>query len=194
MACIPAERLLKKLEEEGFTIKSHFVYPNLSAVLSTVSQDGIPSSRTLYIKQIIDFELYFFTNQHSQKIQEISKNPFISLCMFFEKSFSQIIIQGEVKKAPREMAVNYFNSRDGLSKAGAILSKQSTELKDYDDFVLKAHQLKKQNLELECPTFWNCYKIIPNKIEFWKGEINRLHLREAFTKKNLTWNTKILYP
>lgn len=194
MACIPENRLLNAIQKEGFAITSNFlITPNLPAVLSTASLDGIPSSRTLYIKQLINFELYFFTSDYSQKIQDIKQNPIASLCLFFEKSFSQILIQGKVEKASRSQSITYFNSRDKLSRAGAIASRQSRELENYENFVNTTKEIANQS-NLECPQFWNCYKIIPNKIEFWNGNKNRLHLRELFIKTQSTWQKKLLYP
>jgi pyridoxamine 5'-phosphate oxidase len=33
------------------------------------------------------------------------------------------------------------------------------------------------------PDYWGGYRIVPTRIEFWKGRSNRMHDRIAFTRK-----------
>lgn len=189
----PFKKLMSSLESENFKLENNFVKPDLPATLSTCTLDGIPSSRTLYLKKIENNELFFFTNANSKKGKEISKNPNVSLCIFFKESFKQIIIEGKAYMTSFDTAQKYFQTRSKLSRAGAILSKQSSVLKNYEEFINDVHALSLKET-LECPQFWRCYGVVPHRFEFWRGDKARLHLREVFELNQQNWKETNLYP
>ncbi len=182
------------LNNEGFDVKDGDITPNLSAILSTSSKEGRPSSRTIYIKKFADEGLFFFTNENSKKGKQIAENPFASLCFLFESSFKQIVVEGMATKTDHKLAQDYFITRSPLSRAGAILSNQSSPIDDYEKFIQDVTNLAKTS-NLECPPNWQCYKIIPSLFEFWHGNTHRLHLREQFVKNaSNEWQSVNLYP
>ena len=194
MKANPFKKFILTLNSENFTLSTeNFIKPNLPAILSTSTSNGIPSARTLYIKKVQNNELLFFTNENSRKGKEISQNPNVSLCFFFQNSFNQIIIEGKAFKADSSIAKQYFSTRSKLSQAGAILSKQSSVLNNYKEFTKKAQALSLQD-KLECPDFWCCYRVIPSRFEFWRGDKSRLHIREVFVLEQQNWKQINLYP
>jgi pyridoxamine 5'-phosphate oxidase len=193
----PIAHFLDFIGKEGFSLIERAVKPDLPFVLSTVSQDGKPSSRVLFLKQIIEDELIFFTNVESQKGAEMQRNSNISMCFFFEKTNRQIRIEGQASVASKNLAIEYFKTRPVLSQAGAILSKQSSKLENYKEFVASVQLLAETKKELECPEDWVAFKVKPLEFEFWEGTEFRLHLRTKY-KKELNsenkWFSYNLYP
>ena len=63
-------------------------------ILSTVSQDGKPSSRTVLLKGIEAEDFVFFTNYESRKADEIKQNPYVSLLFLWLEPERQVRIEG----------------------------------------------------------------------------------------------------
>lgn len=184
---------------EGFVIDKDYINPNLPFTLSTVSGNGFPSSRVLYLKKLRNNELVFFSNKESRKGKEIMANTNVSLCFFFEKSFKQIRIEGKAFLCETSEAEEYFNSRNDVSKASAILSKQSEHLGDYNLFVesVVKYNNSSDKAVVKCPEHWAGFRVLPELFEFWIGSASRMHSRTVFKKdlnsENL-WNSYHLYP
>ncbi len=48
--------------------------------------------------------------------------------------------------------------------------------------------------DIPYPPFWGGYRLIPERIEFWQGRLNRLHDRLLFARADRTWAVSRLYP
>jgi pyridoxamine 5'-phosphate oxidase len=44
------------------------------------------------------------------------------------------------------------------------------------------------------PPHWSGFRVIPERIEFWKGMPSRLHVRHLYTRKGDAWHVEVLYP
>jgi pyridoxamine 5'-phosphate oxidase len=44
------------------------------------------------------------------------------------------------------------------------------------------------------PPHWSGFRIVPERIEFWKNMPNRLHLRHVYVKSGAGWDVEQLYP
>jgi pyridoxamine 5'-phosphate oxidase len=44
------------------------------------------------------------------------------------------------------------------------------------------------------PEHWGGYRIVPTRMEFWKGRSNRMHDRIAFDRDGDDWNVTRLQP
>jgi len=164
-------------------------------VLSTVSKDGQPSSRIVYLKDKIDEKLVLYTNYSSNKGQEIAENGKVSMLFFWPKSSRQVRIQGVCSKVPEDISDAYFASRPRYSQLGAWASNQSDLLADRTelDQRFKEFEQKFPN-EVPRPPFWGGYWIAPDLFEFWQGRPSRLHDRIVFRKSNDDWKTERLNP
>ncbi|MBW7867338.1 MAG: pyridoxamine 5'-phosphate oxidase [Brumimicrobium sp.] len=166
--------------------------PNAMAI-STVDMNGMPSSRYVYLKEMDDKGLVFYTNYNSHKGHDLTKNPHISVLFFWREMSRQIRVQGIVEKVPTELSDEYFNSRPRESQIGAWASQQSEIILDRKTLEDKVIQLTKEfeGKEVPRPEYWGGYYIKPIYFEFWQGRESRLHDRICFEKKHIEdtqWN------
>ena len=166
-----------------------------AVVLSTVTEKGTPSSRIVLIKDVEQDGITFFTNYNSKKGREIAANPNVSLNVFWPELERQVRIEGVAKKVNETESDDYFSSRPLMSQLGAHISKQSEILSSREDLELELEKLTADNpSEVERPSHWGGYIVVPNYIEFWQGRPSRLHDRIAFEKKDENWEKVRLYP
>jgi len=164
--------------------------------LSTADDFGQPSSRMVLLKSISDEGMVFYTDYESHKGQMLLKNPKAALNFWWAKTDKQIRIEGVCIKTSDQESDEYFQSRPKGSQISATVSIQSKELRNYENLVKEAKDLEKGSLgrNLKRPSRWGGYKLIPNRIEFWKNEVNRLHRRELFILESNKWQKTLLSP
>ncbi len=165
--------------------------------LSTANKEGKPSSRVVYMRDIIAQQFIFYTNYNSQKGLELAENPYASLNIHWGELERQIRIEGKVTKVKPEISDAYFNARPKESKIGAWASHQSSVLKDRKELEQKVKELSIQYQDSENiprPDFWGGYQLDPTRIEFWQGRPSRLHDRIVFIKEQEEWCVERVSP
>ena len=164
--------------------------------LSTADDFGQPSSRMVLLKSISDEGMVFYTDYESHKGQMLHKNPKAALNFWWAKTDKQIRIEGVCIKTSDQESDEYFQSRPRGSQISASVSLQSKEIRNYENLVKEAKDLEKRSSgsNLKRPSRWGGYKLIPNRIEFWKNEVNRLHRRELFILESNKWRKTLLSP
>jgi len=164
--------------------------------LSTADDFGQPSSRMVLLKSISDEGMVFYTDYESHKGQMLQKNSKAALNFWWAKTDKQIRIEGVCIKTSDQESDEYFQSRPKGSQISATVSIQSKEIRNYENLVKEAKDLEKRSSgsNLKRPSRWGGYKLIPNRIEFWKNEVNRLHRRELFILESNKWRKTLLSP
>ena len=164
--------------------------------LSTTDDIDQPSSRMVLLKSISDEGMVFYTDYESHKGQMLHKNSKAALNFWWAKTDKQIRIEGVCIKTSDQESDEYFQSRPKGSQISATVSIQSKEIRDYENLVKEAKDLEKRSSgsNLKRPSRWGGYKLIPNRIEFWKNEVNRLHRRELFILESNKWRKTLLSP
>ena len=164
--------------------------------LSTVGVNGQPSSRIVYMRDILDDGFVFYTNYLSQKGKELNATPKAALNLHWGELERQIRIEGEVIKAPSEISDKYFASRPKESQVGAWASAQSDMLTTREELERKVTEYTEQfkNAVVERPDHWGGYLLKPTKIEFWQGRASRLHDRIVYTQEGDNWVVGRLSP
>ena len=164
--------------------------------LSTADDFGQPSSRMVLLKSISDEGMVFYTDYESHKGKLLQKNSTAALNFWWAKTDKQIRIEGVCIKTSDQESDEYFQSRPRGSQISASVSLQSKEIRNYENLVKEAKDLEKRSSgsNLKRPSRWGGYKLIPNRIEFWKNEVNRLHRRELFILESNKWRKTLLSP
>ncbi len=166
-------------------------------ILSTVSQDGKPSSRTVLLKGIEAEDFVFFTNYESRKADEIKQNPYVSLLFLWLEPERQVRIEGIASRISPEASRAYFKSRPRESQLGAWASQQSAIIANREELEACYKGMEerfKDQEDIPMPDFWGGYAIAPTSIEFWQGRIGRLHDRIIYKKNGDTWTQYRLNP
>ena len=53
---------------------------------------------------------------------------------------------------------------------------------------------KYQDQPVPRPPYWSGYRLVPDNIEFWKEQPDRLHERELYTREKSGWTSTLLAP
>lgn len=164
--------------------------------LATATKEGIPSARTVLLKDYDEQGFVFFTNYNSSKGNEIELNPYAALVFFWKELERQLRIQGSVEKTSSEESDAYFNSRPEGSRIGAWASPQSAVIENRKILEEKVELYNTEfNGEIPRPPHWGGYRVMPAVIEFWQGRPSRLHDRIRYTKQPTgAWKIERLAP
>ena len=167
-----------------------------SASLATASRDGVPSSRMVLLKSFAEDGFVFFTNYGSCKAREMDENPKASLLLYWAVLQRQVRVEGSVERVSAEESAAYFRTRARGSQIGAWVSRQSEELEDRSVLETRSEETEQRfkGQDVPSPSFWGGYRLIPARIEFWQGRLNRLHDRLEYTRADGGWTAQRLYP
>jgi pyridoxamine 5'-phosphate oxidase len=165
--------------------------------LATVAKNGMPSVRTVLLKDIINRDFVFYTNYESRKSNEILDTSKGAICFYWKSLNRQVRLVGSIKKVSDEVSDNYYKSRSRGSRIGAWSSKQSRELDTRNTLMeeVKAFEAKYPN-DIPRPNFWGGFALTPIEFEFWEDGDFRLHNRFILkpTEKKDQWTAKRYYP
>ncbi len=175
--------------------ESGLLHPE-AMTLATASSEGIPSARTVLLKEVDDDGFVFYTNYGSRKSRELSQNPVAALVFHWAVLERQVFIEGRVERVSREQAADYHHSRPRASQIGAWASKQSETLPARDSLESRVRDFtrKYEGREIPLPEFWGGHRVRPTRFEFWQGRASRLHDRLVFELDGKVWTTRRLYP
>lgn len=164
-------------------IKNGVKEPN-AMCLATATKEGIPSARYVLLKGYGKDGFRFFTNYKSRKGQELDDNPNAALVFYWEPLKRSVRIQGKVEKLPTSDGDEYFASRDRANQIGTSVSEQSSVIpsREYLADLEKKLNAVYEGKEIPRPESWGGYKVIPETVEFWQGQTDRIHDRIRFRR------------
>lgn len=147
--------------------------------LATATPDGKPSARMVLLKQVDHDGFVFFTNYRSPKARQLDENPYAALVFYWGQLDRQVRIEGSVARTSAEESRDYFRTRPRESQIGALASDQSEVISGRDVLEQRAKELETLycDREIDCPEHWGGYRLRPERIEFWKSRVGRLHDR-----------------
>jgi pyridoxamine 5'-phosphate oxidase len=164
--------------------------------LATSTPDGHPSARMMLLKGFDERGFAFYTNYESRKGSELDSNPRAAIILHWAVLERQIRDEGTVTRMTDHDSAAYFRSRPRGSQIGAWASEQSRayESRGVLDTRFQEYEKKFANQDVPLPPFWGGFRLVPERIEFWQGRINRLHDRLEYTREGDVWKVRRLYP
>jgi pyridoxamine 5'-phosphate oxidase len=164
--------------------------------LATAAPGGRPAVRMVLLKHADERGFVFYTNLGSAKAADLKANPRAELCFHWGPLTRQVRISGPVERVADAEADAYFATRPRLSQIGAWASEQSRPMQGY--FALEQAcarvALRFPIGAVPRPPFWSGYRVVPERIEFWKQKPFRRHERILCTRKNGAWQEQWLFP
>lgn len=169
--------------------------PN-AVCLATSTPAGVPSARMVLLKGLDARGFVFYTNLESRKGGELAANPQAALCFHWKTLARSVRVEGAVEPVSAAEADAYYASRARGSRIGAWASRQSRPLEGR--FALEKavaeYTLKFGISEIPRPEFWSGFRVLPQRIEFWRDMPFRLHDRQVFHRDGTGWRIEALYP
>ena len=164
--------------------------------LATVTPDGKPDARMVLLKQVDHDGFVFYTNYNSAKARQLDANPNATLVFYWTQLDRQVRVEGSVTRTSVEESREYFATRPRESQIGAWASEQSEVIASREMLEQRASELEQQyrDREIDCPEHWGGYRLQPERIEFWKSRIGRLHDRILYQREGDGWIITRLAP
>jgi len=164
--------------------------------LATATPDGKPSARMVLLKQVDHDGFVFFTNYNSAKARQLDTNPHAALVFFWAQLDRQVRVEGSLTRTSAAESREYFATRPRESQIGAWASRQSETIASRAELEERAAELedKYRDREIDCPEHWGGYRLKPERIEFWKSRIGRLHDRILYQRDGDGWSITRLAP
>ena len=164
--------------------------------LATATPDGKPSARMVLLKQVDHDGFVFFTNYRSAKARQLDANPYAALVFYWTQLDRQVRVEGSVTRTSAQESRDYFRTRPRESQIGAWASAQSEVIPGREVLEQRARELEAlySDREIDCPEHWGGYRLKPERIEFWKSRIGRLHDRILYQREGDAWTITRLAP
>jgi len=191
LATDPLAQLLAWLDEARESV------PQADAMtLATADASGRPSARIVLLRGIDERGLAFFTNLTSRKADELRQNPRAAVVLHWWELGRQVRVEGAVVEVSDEESTAYWKRRPRASQIAGWASPQSQSLADRSDMDARVAEVEERfdGGEVLLPPFWGGYRLVPDSIEFWTHQDNRLHDRIRFIRSGAAWSQERLAP
>lgn len=164
--------------------------------LATVDADGAPDARMVLLKGVDDEGFRFYTNGRSVKGAQLDAAPRAALVIYWREQDRQVRVRGAVERLGEGESDRYFASRPRDSQLGAWASEQSRPLADRDELDRRLADVERryEGAGVERPPHWGGYLVRPEAIEFWQGQVGRLHDRFRYAREGEGWRIERLSP
>jgi pyridoxamine 5'-phosphate oxidase len=165
--------------------------------LATVDDEGLPDARMVLLKGFGPEGFRFFTNEGSAKGGQLAARAAAALVFYWRELDRSVRVRGRVERVPDAEADAYFASRDRRSQLGAWASPQSRPLEGRAELDRRLAEVEERfaDGEVARPPHWGGYRVVPGSIEFWQGQVARLHDRFRYSRDDSgAWSVTRLAP
>jgi pyridoxamine 5'-phosphate oxidase len=164
--------------------------------VATVDEEGMPDARMVLLKGFDERGFRFFTNERSAKGRQLAGRPAAAMTFYWRELDRQVRIRGAIERVPADEADEYFASRPRDSQLGAWASPQSEPLGDRAELDERLDAVRDRfgDGPVERPPHWGGYRLVPDSIEFWQGQVGRLHDRFRYERDGSGWRVGRLGP
>ena len=171
------------------------VHPE-AMTLATADASGRPSARMVLLRGHDTRGLVFYTNRESAKAHELAANPRAALVLHWQPLERQVRVEGAVEAVSAEESAAYFATRPRGHRLAAWASPQSRELAGGEELLRRYAEVEARfaDVDVPLPPFWGGYRVVPEAMEFWQGQPNRLHARVRYEREPDGWRRARLSP
>jgi pyridoxamine 5'-phosphate oxidase len=164
--------------------------------LVTVSADGRPSARVVSLKRLEPGGLIFTTALWTRKVEELRGNPRVAAVFHWPTLGRQVRIEGRAELAERELAEQLFAARPHDHRLQTLVSRQGETIEDLEPLREDLERLRTETAgqPIECPPDWGAVRIVPDRLELWEEDPDRLHRRRLYEAGEQGWRHSQLAP
>lgn len=164
--------------------------------LATVDPAGEPDARMVLLKGFDHRGFRFFTNSESAKGRQLAATPNAALILYWRELDRQVRARGAVERLDSAESDAYFATRPRDSQIGAWASPQSRPLPDRAalDAAVVEHERRFAGGAVPRPPQWGGFVLVPEQVEFWQGQVGRLHDRFRYLRAADGWRIERLGP
>jgi pyridoxamine 5'-phosphate oxidase len=166
-----------------------------AVALATVDARGAPDARMVLLKGVDADGFRFFTNYQSAKATQLEGGR-AALVAYWRELDRQVRIRGPVERLDEAASDAYFATRPRAAQIGAWASPQSRPIESHEelDRLVAAAEARYGAGEIPRPAHWGGYLLWPEEVEFWQGQVARLHDRFRYTRDGGSWRIDRLAP
>jgi pyridoxamine 5'-phosphate oxidase len=164
--------------------------------LATVDDNGAPDARMVLLKGHGPDGFRFFTNLGSAKGAQLAAHPRAALVVYWRELDRQVRMRGEVESLSARESDAYFETRPRDSQLGAWASPQSRRLDSREELDARLAEAEASfgDDPVPRPEYWGGFRLLPDSIEFWQGQVGRLHDRFRYSRRGSGWLLERLAP
>jgi len=164
--------------------------------LATVDSAGAPDARMVLLKGFGPDGFRFFTNYESAKGGQLEGGGRAAIILYWRELDRQVRARGAVERVPELDSDAYFATRSRDSQLGAWASPQSEPLESREELDARLAEVSGRyaGQDIPRPPRWGGYLLRPDSIEFWQGQVGRLHDRFCYTRRAEGWRIERLGP
>ena len=164
--------------------------------LATVDGDGRPDARMVLMKGFDTAGIRFFTNYASAKAEQVEGASHAAVILYWRELDRQVRARGPIERVPEADSDEYFATRPRDSQLGAWASPQSTPIGSREELGARVREADERfaDAEIPRPEHWGGYLLRPATVEFWQGQVGRLHDRFRYTREGEGWRIERLAP
>jgi pyridoxamine 5'-phosphate oxidase len=164
--------------------------------LATVDAEGLPDARMVLLKGFGADGFRFFTNYESAKARQLEATGVAAIVVYWRELDRQVRARGRVERLAAADSDAYFATRLRDSQLGAWASPQSAPIGAREDLDERLAQIEGRfgDGDVPRPPHWGGYLLVPEHVEFWQGQVARLHDRFRYSRAGQGWAVDRLAP